>query len=243
VAENYSFAAASFTSRDDMAKRLVDRALNLLPRRESLRMLDLGCGSGAVAIEAARRQRDWCVVALDIGAPNIAATRQRAEAEGLGSRVEAVCADYLSWRAGPFDLIVSDSVLYVIPGADEALAACLAADLAPGGILVITTPIESIANRARIALRHAWRALPPAADKLPYLIARRLYPDFPPRAVAERVGYLRVIPTRLYGRSFSETLRRAGIEQIVDEPWESSSVAKLAHRLVALRRVAKTAVR
>jgi len=240
--KNHSFATASFTSLDDMAVRLVGRALALAPKRDGLRMLDLGCGSGAVAIEAAKQRLDLRVVALDIGEANVAAARARAEAEGVGLRVEAVHADYLLWRAGPFDLIVSDSVLYVIPGTDENLAACLAADLAPGGLLVVTTPIESAINRIRIALRRIWRALPPGADKLPSLIARRLYPEFPPQALAERVTYLRVIPTRLYGPAFRETLRRAGIEQILNEPWESLSGAKLTHRLVAMRRCEEAAV-
>ena len=173
--KDHSFAAASFTSLDDMAARLVGRALALAPRRDQPRMLDLGCGSGAVAIAAAKQRPDMQIVALDIGAANVAAARARAEAEGLGPRVEAVHADYLSWRAGPFDLIVSDSVLYVVPGSDENLAACLAADLAPGGMLVVTMPIEvgcqpnthcitprlarAAAGRGQIGVSHCAQAL------------------------------------------------------------------------------------
>jgi trans-aconitate 2-methyltransferase len=237
--DSSSFEDKVFTSRTDTAEWLVSRALELAPERR-LHMLDLGCGTGSVAISAARARSDLEVVALDIAATNVAAARAAADQAGVGSRVKTVCADFVHWRGGPFDVIVSDSVLYVISGDDETIAQRLAEDLAPGGVMVITTPIESIANRIRIALRHLWRMMPPALDQLPFAVARRLYPKFTEQALTDRVAYLRIIPVRLYGRAFAEILRRAGIETMFEEPMKSPSIAKLTHRLVALRRTTST---
>jgi SAM-dependent methyltransferase len=234
--ENPVFEAIGFTSRQDVAEQLVTRALEFAPPRTQLRVLDLGCGSGSVAVAAARRREDLHVVALDVAPLNAQAARIEADRAGVGSRVETLCTDYLSWEGRPFDLIVSDSVLYVLPGTDLKLAQRLAVDLAPAGVLLITTPIDSLANRFRIMLRHVWRWMPSIFDRLAFAIARRLYPQFAPNLIADRINYLRVIPVRLYGPGFAETLRQAGLEEVLNEPWESASVAKLTHHLIALRR-------
>ena len=230
-----SFEDKIFTSRDDTAAWLVSRALALAPK-QCLHMLDLGCGTGSVAITAARSRPDAEVVAIDIATTNVAATRAAADRAGVGCRVKTVCADYLHWRGGPFDVIVSDSVLYLISGDDETIARRLAEDLAPGGVMVMTTPIESVANRIRIALRYLWRMMPAVVDRLAFAVARRLYPAFSAQALIDRVAYLRVIPVRLYGPAFAEILRRAGIDPMFEESVESASIAKLTHRLVVLRR-------
>jgi SAM-dependent methyltransferase len=184
----------------------------------------------------ARLRRDLTAVALDISPANVAATREAADQCGVGGRLVTVCTDYLAWGGESFDLIISDSVLHFIEGADEALASRLSSDLCPGGILVATLPIESTGNSLRILFRRIWRTLPPAADQFASALARRFYWKFSPEVLAERLPYLRGIPVRLAGPRLQDTFDAHGLELISEIPWESPCAVKLEHHLFIWRR-------
>jgi len=230
------FVSMRFTSRDDVAGLLVARALARVSQRANPRLLDLGCGSGQAAIQAAKARPSLVAVALDVSAANVAAARAAADASGVGERVETVCADYLAWDGGSFDVIVSDGVLHLIEASDTTLAARLAHDLTTGAVLIATMPVDSLGNRAKILLRKMWRAAPPAVDRLILALAVRLYPQFSAEALADRLPYLRISPARLFGPPLIAAFAGHGLNVIAQEPWESLSVAKLDHHLIVWRR-------
>ncbi|WP_137971607.1 class I SAM-dependent methyltransferase [Pseudomonas sp. F(2018)] len=70
------------------------------------RVLDIGCGTGATTLAAARRQDAGCV-GVDVSAPMLALAQARAEREG--SRARFVCADAQSHGFEPasFDRLIS----------------------------------------------------------------------------------------------------------------------------------------
>ncbi len=90
---------------------LVEQALERLPEHRSARMLDLGTGSGAIAIAIADQRAFACVVAVDANADALEIARHNAR-HLLGeraSRIEFRDSDWFSAVAdGPFDLIVSN---------------------------------------------------------------------------------------------------------------------------------------
>lgn len=227
---------ATFTSRPDTSAALAARVLSLVSERAHPRLLDLGCGTGAAAIAAARARDDITVVALDISPANVTAARAAADAAGVGSRIATVCADYAEWSTTPVDAIMSDSVLHAIDLDDAALAARLASDLAPGGVLVATMPVQSSANTLRILLRRLWRALPRPADRLAVAVALRLYPGFSRLELAERASYLRFLPFRLLGPRLAGIMAQAGFELLDRAAWDNVSIAKLDHQLFVWRR-------
>jgi 2-polyprenyl-3-methyl-5-hydroxy-6-metoxy-1,4-benzoquinol methylase len=231
-----TFADMSYTTRVDDSGLLVRRALSFMEGRQNPRLLDIGCGGGDIAIGAARMRPDLTAVALDISPANVAATRAAAERLGVGERVEAACSDYLRWVGEPFDLIIGDNVLHFIEGPDAILASRLANDLRPGGILLATLPIESIGNWLRIRLRRIWRTLPSATDRLAFVLARRIYPNFSPAALADRLPYLRRVPARLSGSRLRETFATQGLQLLSEHPWASPSAFKLEHHLFIWRR-------
>jgi release factor glutamine methyltransferase len=90
---------------------LVDRALALLPPRGRPRVLDVGTGSGCIAVSLALERPDAAVVACDVSGPALETARFNAEA--LGARVQLLPADALGLDfnrvvGGPFDLVVSN---------------------------------------------------------------------------------------------------------------------------------------
>ena len=88
---------------------LVECVLRRLPLGRPVRMLDLGTGSGAIALAVARERPQAIVVAVDRSENALAVARNNAERLGIAN-VEWVLADWFGTAAanGPFDAIVSN---------------------------------------------------------------------------------------------------------------------------------------
>jgi ribosomal protein L11 methyltransferase len=110
---------------------------DLAKRRRFKRVLDLGCGTGLLAIGAAKLWKRR-VIASDIDPEAIAVTRENAAINGEAPLIRAVVADGLTHpsiaRAAPFDLIVAN----ILAGPLTRLAPAIARALAPGGVLVLS---------------------------------------------------------------------------------------------------------
>lgn len=92
---------------------LVGEALRRLPPREEgrrLRALDLGTGSGNVALALASERPGLFVVATDVSGDALRTAKANAERLGLGGRVAFLGADWLGAlrRGASFDAVVSN---------------------------------------------------------------------------------------------------------------------------------------
>ena len=99
---------------------VVERCLELLVGVSAPRVLDIGVGSGAIALAIADERRDARVVGTDSsrGALEVAeANRRRLDVDG---RVELLHGDLAAGAEGPFDLVVSNPP-YVSPAELEQL--------------------------------------------------------------------------------------------------------------------------
>ncbi|MBM3387117.1 MAG: peptide chain release factor N(5)-glutamine methyltransferase, partial [Betaproteobacteria bacterium] len=85
---------------------LVEWALELLPEGAAQRVLDLGTGSGAIALALQQARPAAEVSAVD--ASEDALTVARANAKRLGLPVRFIHSDWLAQVNGHFDLIVSN---------------------------------------------------------------------------------------------------------------------------------------
>ncbi|SMQ16800.1 cyclopropane-fatty-acyl-phospholipid synthase [Streptomyces sp. Ag82_O1-12] len=112
---------------------LVCRKLGLSP---GLRLLDVGCGWGSMAIHAAR-EHGVRVVGVTLSQEQAAYARKRVADEGLTDKVEIRVQDYRDVRDGPYDAISSIGMAEHV-GADRYLeyAADLYDLLKPGGRLL-----------------------------------------------------------------------------------------------------------
>ncbi len=85
---------------------LVDWALELLTACAAPRVIDLGTGSGAIALAIKSRRADARVVAIDRSPHALAVAAANARTHGLD--VDFRCGHWLAGIAGRFDLIVSN---------------------------------------------------------------------------------------------------------------------------------------
>src|SRR5262245_25560809 len=133
-----------FTTRGDAAARLVAIWRRYRSTAGAAHVLDLGCGTGGIALLVAQEPDGSTAVGLDISQKNIdQAVRDAAEA-GASGRASFVCSHYEAAQCGSFDAILSDSVLQLIDIDSAALARRLSANLAPGGLLVAAMPTPSL---------------------------------------------------------------------------------------------------
>ena len=104
------------------------------------RVLDLGCGLGNLAIEAARR--GCSVLALDASENAIDHIRTLAAAERLS--VEAAVADLATYRiGGDFDVVVSIGLLmFLKKECARELLRQIQRSVTPGGLAIINVLIE-----------------------------------------------------------------------------------------------------
>ena len=143
---------------------------DLAKRRRFENVLDLGCGTGLLAIGAAKLWRKR-VIASDIDAVAVEVTRENARANGEGALVSGVTADGLAHpalaRHAPYDLIVANILAQPL----TRLAPSIATALAPGAWLILSGLLRWQENTVlgfyraqglvlrRIARENAWSAL------------------------------------------------------------------------------------
>ena len=89
-------------------EELVDLALALFPADRAVRVLDLGTGTGAIALALAAERPGWKVAAVDRSEDALALARENAEACRLASRVDFGRSDWFSEVRDRYDLIVSN---------------------------------------------------------------------------------------------------------------------------------------
>jgi ribosomal protein L11 methyltransferase len=128
----------------------LDAILKAPPRPR--RVLDLGTGSGVLAIAAARALRRR-VLASDLDATAMRAARGNARRNRAGMLVEAIQADGVAHRRirerAPFDLVFANILL----GPLKRLAMPLTRLVAPGGRVVLSGLLAAQASAARSAYR------------------------------------------------------------------------------------------
>jgi len=209
-----------------------DIVLAHVPRDKAIRVLDVGCGTGSLLFRLADALPAASLVGIDVSPANIRAAEQHVSDHPL-ARVQFEVADYLEYRAEPFEVLVSDGVLHLIPGDTTVLVRKLAADLRPGGVLVCTMPFDCWYNRTFAAVRRVLRALrSPWLDRLILGAGRLLHRrEMDDAGLQERVGYMYVPPERMMGEALAARFASAGLRRQTEYGIESSSLSQLRHRV------------
>jgi ribosomal protein L11 methyltransferase len=125
------------------ARRALDASAERAPS-----ILDLGTGSGVLAIAAARALRRR-VLAVDIDADAVRIARANAHLNGVAALIAAAQDNGIRRQRGPFNLIFANILLEPL----KRLAPALTRLVAPGGRIVVSGLLTSQANAARAAYR------------------------------------------------------------------------------------------
>jgi arsenite methyltransferase len=138
-----------------------DELLDGLDLRGDERILDLGCGRGAVLLMAARRLTTGRAVGVDLwrrgdqSGNSLEATRRNAIAEGVADRVELHTGDMtaLPFEDDGFDVVVSSLAIHNIRGraGRERAIGEAARVLRPGGRLMIADIRGTRHHQAQLA--------------------------------------------------------------------------------------------
>jgi release factor glutamine methyltransferase len=140
---------------------VVERALEHIRGLDDPDVLDVGTGTGAIALAIADELPAARVTAMDVSPDALALARENLELTGVNGRVQLVEHDLTTGLGdGEFDLVVSNPpyvepeelptlqpevrdwephIALVAPGATEKLARASTAALRPGGWLVLET--------------------------------------------------------------------------------------------------------
>ncbi|HJU18762.1 MAG TPA: class I SAM-dependent methyltransferase [Stellaceae bacterium] len=114
--------------------RILDRLLAGLAGKGPLDALDVGCGTGFLALELAARGHR--VTGIDFAPAMLAEARGKAAARGLAIRFEEGDAEALPFPARHFDLVVSRHLLWTLPHPEAAIDEWIRV-LRPGGRLAV----------------------------------------------------------------------------------------------------------
>ncbi|MCJ2127846.1 magnesium protoporphyrin IX methyltransferase [Methylobacterium sp. E-045] len=127
------------------------------------RVLDAGCGTGALSVEAARRGAE--VVAIDVSPTLVTLARERSAELLGGHRIDFRVGDMLDPRLGRFDHVVAmDSLIHY--GAGDIVRALAELGLRTDGSLVFTVAPRT----ALLTLMHAAGRLFPRGDRAPAIV-------------------------------------------------------------------------
>jgi ribosomal protein L11 methyltransferase len=167
-------AGLAFGSGEHSSTRGCLMALERLPLRRGARVLDLGSGSGILAMAAAKL---WGTRALatDIEPWSVRVAHDNAVANGLRGRVRAILAD--GWRAtavrrpAPYDLVFANILARPLC----AMARDLSDHLAPNGVAILAGLLGSQVAMVMAAHRRQGLVLVRRIDLAPWatLVLRR----------------------------------------------------------------------
>src|SRR6266481_1222786 len=100
----------------DRARRAL---LEQAEMRPGQRVLDVGCGTGSLAVMIKRLRSDVDVVGLDPDPKALARARQKAEREGASIRLDRGFSDKLPYPAASFDLVFSSLMFHHLPAEEK----------------------------------------------------------------------------------------------------------------------------
>jgi magnesium-protoporphyrin O-methyltransferase len=188
--------------RERMRRTLLD----WLPAdMEGRRLLDAGCGTGALSIEAARRGAR--VVAIDLSPRLIGLARERLSADPAVGRVEFRVGDLFDDDLGRFDHVVAMDSLIHYRAADTVRVLSGLAMRTDGSLLFTFAP-----RTPTLAMLHAIGRLFPRGDRAPAIepvaeAALRRSLALEPRLDAWQTGRCKRIASGFYTSQALELVR------------------------------------
>jgi len=176
VAAHWGRRAANFDEdfghsiRTPAERAAWDRILDLvLHGRGVLDALDVGCGTGFLALELAARGHR--VAGVDFAPAMVALGRRKAAERGAAIRIEEADAERLPFPSGSFDLAISRHLFWTLPHPEAAIDEWTRVLRSGGRLVVVDSQFDAGApaapDSARMSDEYA-----AVGDRLPFLGGR-----------------------------------------------------------------------
>lgn len=155
VRASFGRAAATYDEATELQREMGNRMLERLDlvRMQPQVILDVGCGTGVVTAELARRYKKAHVLALDLAEPMLKKARER---KPWFRHMDFICgdADALPLADGCVDMIFSNAAVQWCENLQATLQEFLRV-LKPGGLLMFTT----FGPNTLTEMRQSWEAV------------------------------------------------------------------------------------
>lgn len=145
-------------------RRLREAILEIAGLSSGERVLDVGCGTGTLAIDVKRQVgREGVVQGIDASEEMIALARKKADSRGVGADFQVAAAQDVPFADATFDVVLCTMVMHHLPRDQrEAAIAEMFRVLVPGGrVLIVDLSREGnrLARLNPIALVHGKESL------------------------------------------------------------------------------------
>ncbi len=235
------FLGKTFTAPQDRCRQTTELILRYVDAQRSLRVLDLGCGTGRQLFDLAKALPNAHLTGIDLAEMNIQRAKEYARGQSAEERLTFEVADYLHFEAKPFDLIVSDSTLQNIDAPTATLFSKINSDLVPEGRLVATIPYACAYNHILWSVRRAFRLLRnPLTDSILFAVAKVLHGRrYDEPALRERIHYMYLLP-HLYDCQVLRQLLEASwdLDLVGEHDVRHESLAQPKHRMLIMQKKA-----
>jgi trans-aconitate methyltransferase len=215
-----------------------DIVIEHAPRDRPIHVLDVGCGTGALALQLATALPLASVTGVDVSPANISVAARQADGAAC-SRVRFERADYLQYDTPPADVIVTDTVLHFIRGRREVLWRKLGRDLRSSGVLVCCMAFDCARNRMLGVMRRGLRLARSApVDALLLAAARRAYGrQMSDALLRERTEYMYIPPEQFMSATVRDALAPAcGLHAVAELDVAAASATQLEQRVTVFRK-------
>jgi len=232
------FAGKTCTAPAARSDRMRDIVVAHVPADRAIRLLDLGAGTGSLVFRLASALPAAEVLGIDVSAANIRAALAQRDSGSDAARIRFETVDYLAFAADPFDAIVTDGVLHLIPGDTATLVRKLAKDVRRGGLVICCMPFDCTYNRLMTMLRRVLAAVRSAwLDGLILRVARLLHgAEMDDASLRERVIYMYLAPQRVMNEELLACFAEAGLDRVAGYPMASTSLSQLRHSVTVFAR-------
>jgi len=236
------FSGTVFTAPYERRGRFTSAILRRIGAESSVRILDIGCGTGNQLLDLAAAFPFSSLTGIDISTDNIALAEKNRRESSFADRLEFVAADYMKYNAGSFDIIISDSTLQNIDAPTAVLFSKISGNLNTGGVLLATMPYDCLFNKSLWAARRIFRALRSSMlDSVIFRAGKLLHRGAVSEdLIRERIHYMYLLPHCVLSSSFYEQVKECcGLQLLEESPVPHVSIAQPRHMMATFGRQEK----